>query len=162
MSNGMWSVALGAAAPAAERTCSALSSSRSSFNNLVNQTCPAHILLLLLLLGASFLLLRAWCETQLSLTFLEEHFQFWSSECAGNFSAVYGLFCVSLAGAFSWQFRCSILLLAILSEEKKRATVGARVCELFFLLQCFFFKVCFAKLLFLACTSALGFLDFGD
>ncbi len=25
-----------------------------------------------------------------------------------------------------------------------------------------FFKVCFAKLLFLACTSALGFLDFGD
>ncbi|CAM6075090.1 unnamed protein product [Sphagnum tenellum] len=34
MSNGMWSVALGAAAPAAERTCSALSSSRSSFNNL--------------------------------------------------------------------------------------------------------------------------------
>jgi len=58
MSNGMWSVALGAAAPAAERTCSALSSSRSSFNNLVNQTCPPHVLLLLLLLDAYFLLLR--------------------------------------------------------------------------------------------------------
>ncbi len=60
MSNGMWSVALGAVAPAAERTCSALSSSRSSFNNLVNQTCPPHfLLLLLLLLGAYFLPLRA-------------------------------------------------------------------------------------------------------
>lgn len=58
MSNGMWSVALGAAAPAAERTCSALSSSRSSFNNLVNQTFPPHIFFLLLL-GASSVLLRA-------------------------------------------------------------------------------------------------------
>ncbi len=76
-------------------------------------------------------------DHRLSLTVLEEHFQFWSSECAGNFFAVCGLFCVSLAGAFCWQFLCSILLLAILSEEEKRATVRARVCELFFLQSVF-------------------------